>query len=575
MVSTVSTASIEVREQFARAVAGDQDSIRVYPTDENTTEEQPWTRVPARPYAVHLNDSRGCVRCISMDFDSKLGDATAEADTVSELLGSVDIKHLVCRSGPSDGRHVFVSLAERFAGAGVLKILTDLKSELHLFTLDLRPNSSSRTAAIRPPLAPHRNGGHSEILNQSADEALAIFADGGATRDDLERLYRELSDGCDRSDIEELRKALMPTKRKLTDQELSDRGVSALTLAFLNGTQLPKGDSSNSGILWACMMGLMHKVTPEEAFLAVEHVLEQGITNKPSRGTTQEYFELEWARASAKYEPAFQGRSDAIAEIQSIAVRALETNELWHGRSGKTDRAVYEAIVKICVKAGKLSVDPGVRALALASMVTRTTANTATQRLQAKGLVCITPAPHKDDASTIKLIKHGNDDTYTSLHGGRVLGVSVTVLSEEPHEAFKGQPSTRLVYQALSNSGEALTVKDLSEVSGAATQTVRDAIKRLLFCELIEDTTPERTRNKQYKAISEADLDQVAQEVTFTAGTRQKAKDRHEKERHEYRSRVGFPQRKRARKNGQMATVITLGPGREVDTETGEISDVA
>ena len=68
---------------------------------------------PDLPWAIYLAN-RSRFHLLAFDLDAK-GDperAARDADTVCELLAAVGIEHVVCASGPTGGRHVWVGLAE-------------------------------------------------------------------------------------------------------------------------------------------------------------------------------------------------------------------------------------------------------------------------------------------------------------------------------------------------------------------------------------------------------------------------------------------------------------------------------
>ena len=126
---------------------------------------------PAVPWAVLLADTAGCFRLLAFDFDAKppqaVGAAAAHEQECSELLTRHDIPHVVCASGPGGGRHVWIALAEH-APAETVRELASLAAAAWP-SLDVTPLMNPATGCVRPPGAPHRNGGRSTVLTGDVD----------------------------------------------------------------------------------------------------------------------------------------------------------------------------------------------------------------------------------------------------------------------------------------------------------------------------------------------------------------------------------------------------------------------
>ncbi|MBT2519073.1 hypothetical protein J7E29_16650 [Streptomyces sp. ISL-90] len=146
---------------------------------------------PASPWAMNLADPSGRYRYLCFDLDAKNGNAAYDAGRLSHWLDELNIDHLVCVSGPSGGRHVWISLEES-APAELAGTIAHLASQL-LPSLDTTPLCNPATGCVRPPYTPHRRGGRSEpqgpidvLLEHGVDvdalDALQAFlVDAGAT----------------------------------------------------------------------------------------------------------------------------------------------------------------------------------------------------------------------------------------------------------------------------------------------------------------------------------------------------------------------------------------------------------
>ena len=119
---------------------------------------------PVTPWAVNLADTHGRFWLLCADLDAKPSAEAAGADTVrlSGLLSEAGIPHLVCVSGPTGGRHVWIGLRESVDAEVVGALAFLLKGWLP--SLDVAPLVNPASGCVRPPGAPHRLGGHSQPI---------------------------------------------------------------------------------------------------------------------------------------------------------------------------------------------------------------------------------------------------------------------------------------------------------------------------------------------------------------------------------------------------------------------------
>ena len=120
---------------------------------------------PELPWAVHLAGRDQRFRLLAFDLDAKTDPSPAHRDAgvLAGLLEEIGIAHVVCESGPSGGRHVWVALAGS-VDADTAATLARLARHV-CPTLDLAPLTNPVTGCVRPPGAPHRDGGHSTVLH--------------------------------------------------------------------------------------------------------------------------------------------------------------------------------------------------------------------------------------------------------------------------------------------------------------------------------------------------------------------------------------------------------------------------
>ncbi|MGC0371288.1 hypothetical protein [Microbacterium sp. SLBN-111] len=137
----------------ARTVAGEI-------TNDYDHEHETVAVAPQSVWAMYLSRDRQRYDYLPFDFDASRGNAAYDAGRLSHWLDELNIDHLICISGPSGGRHVWLALSEP-AEAAQVKAIAQLTASL-LPSLDIKPLSNPATGCLRPPLSPHRNGGISE-----------------------------------------------------------------------------------------------------------------------------------------------------------------------------------------------------------------------------------------------------------------------------------------------------------------------------------------------------------------------------------------------------------------------------
>ena len=133
---------------------------------------------PTAPWAMYLSGDRRNFDYLCFDFDASRGNAVYDAGRFSHWLDELNIEHLVCQSGPTGGRHVWIAPDAPIL-ADDIRALANLAGQL-LPSLDPSPLSNPVTGCVRPPGAPHRSGGAStplgnpDVLTRRAVTAEAI-----------------------------------------------------------------------------------------------------------------------------------------------------------------------------------------------------------------------------------------------------------------------------------------------------------------------------------------------------------------------------------------------------------------
>lgn len=147
---------------------------------------------PDSTWAMNLTGRDHLFRYLVFDLDVKNGNVGRDRDRLCHWLIDLNIDYLVARSGPEGGLHVWVALDEP-TSAQTVKDIAQLGSQL-LPTLDVKPLTNPSAGCVRPPGAPHRIGGSSQIINgdvgvlhrhdtlpEQIDALREMFIDLGAT----------------------------------------------------------------------------------------------------------------------------------------------------------------------------------------------------------------------------------------------------------------------------------------------------------------------------------------------------------------------------------------------------------
>ncbi|MCD5348431.1 helix-turn-helix domain-containing protein [Agromyces sp. S2-1-8] len=146
---------------------------------------------PTTPWAMNLAGADGRYRYVCFDLDAKNGNAAYDASRLSYWLDELNVPHLVCISGPTGGRHVWIAVDDAGADAELVATIAHLAAQL-LPSLDVNPLVNPATGCVRPPYTPHRRGGRSEpqgdvaVLEHQVDvdqllELRTFLVDAGAS----------------------------------------------------------------------------------------------------------------------------------------------------------------------------------------------------------------------------------------------------------------------------------------------------------------------------------------------------------------------------------------------------------
>ncbi|WP_459257603.1 hypothetical protein [Paeniglutamicibacter antarcticus] len=376
---------------------------------------------PTEPWAVNLTDSQGLYRLLAFDFDAKdassQAQAAKDADALSRLLDAEGIAHVVCASGPTGGRHLWIALAEPVSQ----QLAADFTESVKLIspTLDPSPLANPATGCVRPPGAPHRLGGTSHVLRgdttclthptvtaeQLTAVATKINQANPTTTQTVERTTTTLP-------VDETGNVYLPGAK---------RALPAVSAAALAEGAPSGGDASAT--LWRVLIGAAAArwqfsdiATHLGASPGLEHARTIRVAHgsqlrrpRPARGpgNPTAVLRAQWLRAVRHVavtprqigeDPTFDMRAETLADYVSLVQARADSNVgRWIQGGGPADRRVLDVLCMLALQALNVELEADIRRLALLAGIGRETARTALLRLAADGWIKHTQAadgPH-------------------------------------------------------------------------------------------------------------------------------------------------------------------------------------
>ncbi len=329
---------------FAKALAGRQDVVRV--TNPRTGRYDHWETwpdsEPAYVYAVGLADRDGSFPTLGFDLDAKrLGPEAAAraAELVVELTTSVGMSPVGEQSGPGDGRHVWVTLAEPASPDLVTEVARRLK--LAAPALDTAPLTNPRTGCLRPPGSLHpahlESGWRSRILPELLDGD-----------DPLERLARRapLSALLRMADLLPPTKATRPAVPPPTEKtgKLDDEMLELLACGTVRGRAFPTRSEALQSFAWRARWAGSDREEAFELALWSGGPIGQRLRE---RGDGRSDFAHSWEVALRLPGPQY-----AVAQVERIRARA--DSDVRQGLMRLPGRAALDVLLSRAELLGRL-----------------------------------------------------------------------------------------------------------------------------------------------------------------------------------------------------------------------------
>lgn len=319
---------------FFRAISAQGDQLLVVnPANQGTPGR--WQDLETgQGYAAYLA-SKGRFRTVALDFDAtKAGpDASvADAECALHLLSLAGIQAVTCASGSLGGRHVLFTVRGLGLNRRTAYELNDRLVKMGLTSLDCSNMSNPSTGAIRPPLAPRRQGhGRSrplapldiclDVLSRgNPPEAVSILVEAlAAPADRRPALRREADTGVETlREYDTASQALLGAATRAVNRGMSEEAFTAMVKL------LPQNDPIVGHLERQGSAGRQRRAIArawETAAAFVESRPVVAISRVPDEEVIQD-----WCRVDVGRLPASQGRIALV--LLSLAV-AYDRRLIW------------------------------------------------------------------------------------------------------------------------------------------------------------------------------------------------------------------------------------------------------
>lgn len=512
------------QEALARACSARAAAFRRW-MGGNEYKHAAWnSAVMDKPYAVYLADEAGVFRTMAFDFDGK----GAEEDA-REFLGelkSLSIPAIFCESGSGEGRHVIFTVPAGIDAETVRDLAYGVGKRLG--TLDKSMLCNPKAGAIRPPGAPHREGGESVLVGCSVFEALEILEEG--TTPERVRMLAA------RFPWQRLAPVAPLPNPSATFARIPDRARARMR-SGVNGTV----DGTRSGLIMSLACSYVLAGASRRQFAldllspankAGEKLREMDLRNPLA---ARRWLLKTWEKAREYMAVDSRPPRQNLSGEEKVLGRIVLGSDL-KGKKGLTDRIVLAAHGAVAFNVGSTVYQASDRQLAERAGVSRQAVNRSHQRLIARGhLRRIEPGKEKE-ASLWQLLPPTGDQTdshplkessslaslsspsaYAPL-GCVLLGTEEDSPAQEVpidwlleglgHDAFRhgGLGAGSLIVWACLNDQKPRTARSLRRQLGLSRNAIHTALKRLARHGLAEQTTD------GWLGVN-GDLDQVAEEL--------------------------------------------------------------
>ncbi|WP_435109344.1 hypothetical protein [Nocardiopsis synnemataformans] len=388
---------------------------------------------PQAPFAVYLANEHGQFQFIVFDLDTKRAENGAEqvrqdATYLAKQLDTAGLAYLVIASGSPNGLHLWVPVNDaRAAGAPASLVARIAYAAAHKCpTVDKSPLLNPRTGCVRPPGAPHRAGGYSQLLTPHDPVVASAYADATAnTLKRLEKLAELLGHGLNHEhpdttvDTDRIvdttaarlvgRPRPMPTAIAELLAQPPQSDASAHLARILTGLALAR---------WSLAEVLQEFCTRPHA-PGWEHIRTQATDfgrRRRSPATQRAILERQWHRQVAyaarlprrkrhtQDTPQVRALVETVWSIEQVSATIAPFGHWWRTQSGASDRRAIHYVAQMALEGLTDTVEVDGRRLADATGMAHSTAARALARLVLDGRLILVEEGEGRRAHTYRLL---------------------------------------------------------------------------------------------------------------------------------------------------------------------------
>lgn len=383
-------------------------NVRAYPDCSNTTVKHRISDGMPNAWAVYLCDDSKHYNLLCFDFDAHNNSdeernlAVSQSEELCLLLDEKHIEYTLCQSGPSGGRHVWISMIDKLEASFVRNLAYASKN--HYSTLDITPLLNTSEGCARPPLSPHHLGGYSRVIR--GRENIICYAT--TSEQQIIELLNVLESTQPSLDVIDT-----SIQENIVCLQGAKRSLSHATRILLQTRVTNSTDTSV--LLWRIMLGcvcarykfedvLPLVVSYPKAFTHALSVKVSSNSRKPrSQAQAQAILKYTWKRAVsfltkhdtvrasvAMNDQTYIERTQKAVEAIHILWQILEAHNSKSIKASKaSDTRVLMALAYFMLQANSLTVEADTRRLALHTGLSRQTVSVALRRLVGCGAVCL------------------------------------------------------------------------------------------------------------------------------------------------------------------------------------------
>lgn len=377
---------------------------------------------PAGPFAMYLADHTG-FRFLAFDLDA--GKTTTEQLQQDLLylchaLDEAGLVFLIAASGPSGGRHVWVPVNDP-SGQGLHAHTVRgiaRAAQHHCPSLDISALLNPSHGCLRPPGAPHRHGGHSQLLFPTFPDIAEAYCSAANHLTKFDTLAQKLGPPPPEEDevlggglIDTHTWRLIGRKRPLPQStaallEQTPIDASAHLARIFTGLALARWSRAD----------VIDLVEHHPHAPGLEHLRTQGTNGagRRRRGPSEQRAVLhrQWARIVhfASRAPRREQTTHDTPEVKALVERVAHIyattrqGSWWRPQAGPSDRKALLYVAAMALTALTDTVEVDCRRLADATGMTPSTASRALRRLILDGRLTLTQPGEGQRAHSYQLV---------------------------------------------------------------------------------------------------------------------------------------------------------------------------